>query len=137
MLWGGRFTTNGVILHAASGVDDALIVEFRTGDLSSRLLLWHHGTFLALSTRSGEQRLLDDHQIGQSKQGMELCGVLVAAAIAQLLMAEAVLDKVEGVLDHGRSCESARSTGSASSRKAFGRSLMMLRRIAMFHSLPR
>jgi hypothetical protein len=70
MLWGERFTANGVILHAASGVEDALIAEFRTGDSGSRLLLWHHGTLLALSARSGEQRLLDDHQIGQSKQNM-------------------------------------------------------------------
>src|SRR3954449_1331040 len=32
---------------------------------------------------------------------MKLCGVLREAAIAQLLMAEAVLDDVEGMLDHG------------------------------------
>src|SRR3954468_13342830 len=31
---------------------------------------------------------------------MELCGVLLEAAIAQLLMVEAVLDDVEGMLDH-------------------------------------
>ena len=32
---------------------------------------------------------------------MELCGVLVQAAIAQLLKAETVLDDVEGMLDDG------------------------------------
>jgi hypothetical protein len=31
---------------------------------------------------------------------MELCGVLLEAAIAQLLMMEAVLDDMEGMLDH-------------------------------------
>jgi len=32
---------------------------------------------------------------------MELCGALLETAVAQLLMVEAVLDDVEGMLDHG------------------------------------
>src|SRR3954470_24351970 len=60
------------------------------------------GTLRASSGRCwGKERLLDDHQICQGEQRVELCGVLVQAAIAQLLMAEAVLDNVEGMLDHG------------------------------------
>src|SRR4249920_3812241 len=51
--------------------------------------------------RSREEGLLDDYQIGQGKQGVELCGVLEEAAVAQLLMAEQVLDDVERVLDPG------------------------------------
>src|SRR5215211_8218062 len=39
---------------------------------------------------------------------MELCDILLEAAVAQLLMAEAVLDNVEGMLDH-RSHLSARA----------------------------
>src|SRR3954452_4502293 len=53
------------------------------------------------SRRWHQQSLFDDYQIGQREQRIELCGVLLEAAIAQLLMAEAVLDDVEGVLDHG------------------------------------
>src|SRR5215212_1864090 len=56
---------------------------------------------VSTSRRRRKQSLLYNHQIGQSKQRMELCRVLVQAAIAQLLMVEAVLDDVEGMLDHG------------------------------------
>jgi hypothetical protein len=34
------------------------------------MLLGDHGALLALSARSSEQRLFNDHQIGQSKQSM-------------------------------------------------------------------
>src|SRR3954451_19853289 len=61
--------------------------------------MWRCGSLPALSARSGEQSLFDDHQVSQGEQGMQLRGVLVEAAIAQLLMAEQVLDDVEGVLD--------------------------------------
>ncbi len=49
--------------------------------------------------RLREQGFLDDHQIGEGKQGAQLRRVLGQAAIAQLLMAEQVLDDVEGMLD--------------------------------------
>src|SRR5689334_5678604 len=101
MLREERFTAKSTILHIAYGVADALIAEFRMGSLSSCLLLYHHGTLLALSARSSEQSLLDNHQIGQLKQSMWLCGVLLEAAIAQLALREAVLDDVEGMLRHG------------------------------------
>ncbi len=48
-----------------------------------------------------KQGFLDDHQVGQGEQGMQLRGVLGQAAIAQLFVAEQVLDDVEGVLDPG------------------------------------
>ena len=51
--------------------------------------------------RFGKQGFLDDHQIGQREQGVELCGVLDKAAIAQLLVAEQILNDVEGMLDRG------------------------------------
>src|SRR3954454_17675258 len=75
--------------------------EILAPDLSSPRPFQHRGRLPLLPTRSGEQRLFDDHQIGQGEQRMELCGVLLEAAIAQLLMAKAVLDDVEGMLDHG------------------------------------
>jgi hypothetical protein len=86
-----------------------------------------------------KQRLLDNRQIGQGEQGVELRGVFGQPAIAQLLMAKAVLDDVKGVLDprfrggrlQARTCASARSSGSARSRKAFGRALMMPRLTAI------
>ena len=69
-------------------------------DMSSRRRFQHRDRLLLLFARSGEQRLFDDHQIGQGEQGVQLCGVLFEAAIAQLLVAEAVFDDVEGMLDH-------------------------------------
>jgi hypothetical protein len=60
----------GILLHAPAEIDGALIAEFRASNLSFRLQLWHHGTLLALSGRSSEQSVLDDHQIGQGKQSM-------------------------------------------------------------------
>jgi hypothetical protein len=44
-----------------------------------------------------EQGFLDDHQVGQGEQGVQLRGVLLEAAIAQILMAEQVLDDMERV----------------------------------------
>jgi hypothetical protein len=48
-----------------------------------------------------EQGFFDDHQVRQGEQGMQLGGVLGQATIRQLLMAEAVLDDVKGMLDPG------------------------------------
>jgi hypothetical protein len=63
---------------------------------------FYHQVSLGSSRLGGrEQRLLDDHQIGEGEQGVELCSVLGQPAIAQLLMAEEVLDNVKGVLDPG------------------------------------
>ena len=83
-----------------------------------------------------KQGFLDDHEIGQSEQGVKLRRVFGQAAIAQLLMAEQVLDDVERVLDY-RPHLGALSTGSAKSRKPFGNALMMLRLIAMFQATSR
>ena len=80
-----------------------------------------------------EQALLADHQIGQGEQGVKLRGVLGWPAIAQLFVAEEVLDDVEGVLNPGPQLPNARSTGSARARSAFGKALMMPRLTAMFH----
>ena len=54
-----------------------------------------------MSAGLGEESLLDDHQIGQGKQGIELRGVFRQAAVAQFAMAEQVLDHMEGMLDPG------------------------------------
>ena len=51
--------------------------------------------------RLREQGFIDDHQVGQGEQGVQLCGVLLETAIAQLLVTEQVLDDVEGMLDDG------------------------------------
>jgi hypothetical protein len=42
-------------------------------DLNSYMLLWCSGRLLVLSARPGKQRLLDDHQIGQSKRANKVC----------------------------------------------------------------
>src|SRR4051812_41784291 len=46
-------------------------------DLRSPRRFRQRGRLPLLSTRSGEQRLFDDHQIGQGEQRIELCGVLL------------------------------------------------------------
>src|SRR3954465_11135011 len=43
----------------------------------------------------------------------------------------------KGCSTTARTCDSARSTGSANSRRAWGSALMMLRLIAMFHDTSR
>ena len=58
-------------------------------------------TCWVLSAGLGEEGLLDDYQIGQGEQGVQLRGIFGQAAVAQLFMAEPVLDDVERVLDPG------------------------------------
>ena len=49
-----------------------------------------------------KQGFLDDHQVSQGKQRVQLRGVLLEAAIAQLLMSKQVLDDVEEMLNQTR-----------------------------------
>ena len=49
----------------------------------------------------GQQPAFHNDEVGEGKQRVQLGGVLGQAAVAQLAMAEQVLDHVEGVLDPG------------------------------------
>src|SRR5580700_3690708 len=49
----------------------------------------------------GQQPAFHNDEVGKGKQRVQLGGVLGQAAVAQLAMAEQVLDHVEGVLDPG------------------------------------
>ena len=52
-------------------------------------------------TARREQGFLDDHQVGQGEQGTQLRGFFGQAAVAQLSVAELILDDMERVLDPG------------------------------------
>jgi hypothetical protein len=89
-----------------------------------------------------KQGFLDDHEIGQSEQGVKLRRVFGQAAVAQLLMAEQVLDDVERVLDYRphlgqRSLDGLRQIPQAFRQCFDDAALMMLRLIAMFQATSR
>jgi len=81
---------------------EGLGAEYGGFGLGSPMLFQDQGRSRASSARRlREEGLLDDHQIGQGKQGVELRGVLGEAAGAHFAMAEPILDYVEGMLDPG------------------------------------
>src|SRR4051812_49547311 len=64
-----------------------------------------------------EQGFLDDHQVGQGEQRVQLCGVLLETAIAQLLVAEQSLPRRRpGFLTMWNGCSTTARTRSTSSR---------------------